>query len=131
VSIKILIVDDSPVMLRSVRSFVEHETDWEVCGEAENGSVAVEMVRQSAPHVVLMDLSMPVMNGLDAAREIHKIVPDLPILLFTLHNSSQLIEEARRAGIRAVLSKSDGLGSNLIDTVRAQVPAKLETKNRA
>jgi DNA-binding NarL/FixJ family response regulator len=122
VSIKILIVDDSPVMLRSVRSFVEAETDWEVYGEAENGSVAVEMVRQSAPHVILMDLSMPVMNGLDAAREIHRIVPDLPILLFTLHNSSQLAEEARRAGIKAVLSKSEGLGNHLIEMIRTHVP---------
>jgi DNA-binding NarL/FixJ family response regulator len=125
VSIKILLVDDSPVMLRSVRSFVEDETDWEVCGEAENGSVAVEMVRRSAPHVILMDLSMPVMNGLDAAREIHKIVPGLPILLFTLHHSSQLAEEARRAGIRAVLSKSEGLGSDLIDMIRAHVPTDI------
>jgi DNA-binding NarL/FixJ family response regulator len=101
---------------------VEAETDWEVCGEAENGSVAVEMVRQSAPNAILMDLSMPVMNGLDAAREIHKIVPGLPILLFTLHNSSQLAEEARRAGIKAVLSKSEGLGSDLIDMIRTHVP---------
>lgn len=121
-SIRILIVDDSPVMLRSVRSFVDDETDWEVCAEAENGRAAVEMVQQAAPHVILMDLSMPVMNGLDAAREIHKIVPDLPILLFTLHNSSQLAEEARRAGIKAVLSKSEGLGTCLIDMVRTHVP---------
>jgi DNA-binding NarL/FixJ family response regulator len=109
-------------MLRSVRSFVDDETDWEVCAEAENGRAAVEMVQQAAPHVILMDLSMPVMNGLDAAREIHKIVPDLPILLFTLHNSSQLAEEARRAGIKAVLSKSEGLGTCLIDMVRTHVP---------
>jgi DNA-binding NarL/FixJ family response regulator len=121
VSIKILIVDDSPVMLRSVRSFVETETDWEVCGEAENGRAAVEMVMQSAPNVILMDLSMPVMNGLDAARAIHNIAPGLPILLFTLHDSSQLAEEAGRAGIKAVLSKSEGLGSHLIDMIRTHV----------
>ena len=122
-SIRILLVDDSPVMLRSVRSFLECETDWEVCGEAENGSVAVEMVRQLEPNAILMDFSMPVMNGLEAAREIGKIAPRLPILLFTLHATPQLADEARRAGIRAVLSKSEGLGSNLLDTIRAHVAA--------
>jgi DNA-binding NarL/FixJ family response regulator len=110
-------------VLRSVRSFVERHTEWQVCGEAENGSVAVEMVRESAPHVVLMDLSMPVMNGLDAAREIRRVAPDVPVVLFTLHSSPQLTEEARRIGIQAVLSKSDGLSGHLLDTIRACVPS--------
>lgn len=73
--LKILIVDDSPIIRRLLRFFIEHNTDWQVCGEAENGQIAVEKVAELKPHAVILDLSMPVMNGLDAAREITRIAP--------------------------------------------------------
>jgi DNA-binding NarL/FixJ family response regulator len=77
---RILIVDDTPAVRRSVRLYIEAETDWKICGEAENGKVAVEMVRNLHPDVVLLDLSMPVMNGLEAARQIAAMAPQVHIL---------------------------------------------------
>jgi YesN/AraC family two-component response regulator len=71
--LKILIVDDSSSIRHLLRFFIEHTTYWLVCGEAENGQIAVEKVAQLKPHAVILDLSMPVMNGLDAAREITRV----------------------------------------------------------
>jgi DNA-binding NarL/FixJ family response regulator len=97
---KILVVDDVPAIRRSVRFFLEQETDWVICGEAENGKLAIERVQELRPDVVLLDLSMPVMNGLDAARVIKAIAPDTHILMFTLHLHAQLVDEAGRPASR-------------------------------
>jgi two-component system, chemotaxis family, chemotaxis protein CheY len=75
-----------------------------VCGEAENGVVAIEKVRELNPDLVILDFAMPIMNGLDAARHITHIAPKLPMVLFTLHASVQLYKEALAAGIKDVLS---------------------------
>src|SRR5882724_5104587 len=96
---RILLADDNPGIRHSLRTLLTSQTDWEICGEAENGKLAVEMVRTRSPDVVILDLSMPVMNGLAAARQIREIAPDVPILLFTLHASPQLREAARAVGI--------------------------------
>jgi DNA-binding NarL/FixJ family response regulator len=116
---KILIVDDSPVIRRSVRACIERNTGWEVCGEAGNGAIAVKMVRQLSPDVIILDLSMPVMNGLEAAKQIASIAPEAAILMYTLHNCGDLLKEARAAGIRGVFSKSEDLGDKLIASIRA------------
>ena len=92
--LKILIVDDSPSIRHLLRFFIEHNTDWQVCGEAENGQVAVEKVAELKPHAVILDLSMPVMNGLEAAREISRIAPDVQMVMFTMHTSEQLRKDA-------------------------------------
>lgn len=106
---QILIVDDSVHLRSSIRSCIERHTDWEVCGEAENGLVAIEKVRElNNPDLVILGFAMPIMNGLDAARRITHIAPKLPMVLFTLHASVQLHKEALAAGIRDVLSKSAG-----------------------
>ena len=115
---KILIVDDSPVIRRSVRACIEHNTGWEVCGEAGNGAIAVKMVRQLSPDVIILDLSMPVMNGLEAAKQIATIAPESVILMYTLHSCGDLLKEARAAGIRGVFSKSEDLGDKLIASIR-------------
>ena len=73
---KILIVDDSSSIRQLLRLFIKNHTDWQVCGEAENGQVAVKQVTELKPHAVILDLSMPVMNGLEAAREITRIAPN-------------------------------------------------------
>jgi chemotaxis response regulator CheB len=75
VSTTVLIVDDSAEIRRSLRSWFEQRGDWRVCGEAENGAIAVERVKSLSPDVVILDLSMPVMNGLEAARKIGSIAP--------------------------------------------------------
>ncbi len=121
-AIKILLVDDNAVVRRALRFSIETQTDWEIAGEAENGKVAVELVQRSSPDVIILDLSMPVMNGLDAARKIRSLAPHSSILLFTLHANPQLVEDARKIGIDEVLSKSSGLGATVLVAVRSLLP---------
>jgi DNA-binding NarL/FixJ family response regulator len=130
---EILIVDDSAILRKSIRSYIEQNSDWHVCGEAENGQVAVEKVRGLHPDLVILDFAMPVMNGLDAAREITTIAPSTPLLLFTMHASTQILREAKAAGITNVLSKSEGGPDNLIASLHALLdrptPAPTNTAN--
>ena len=107
-STSVLIVDDSPAIRQSLRAWLEHTGGLEVCGEAENGAVAVEQVKALTPDVVILDLSMPVMNGLEAARKIASIAPKTAMVLFTMHAGQHLVNEAHSAGIRDVVSKTDG-----------------------
>lgn len=106
-STTVLIVDDSPPIRRSLRAWLEQRGEWKVCGEAENGAVAVEKVKALSPDVVILDLSMPVMNGLEAAREIASVAKTA-MVLFTMHASEHLVKDAQNAGIKDVVSKSDG-----------------------
>ena len=122
-ALRILVVDDTQAIRRSLRLRIETETDWEVCGEAENGRDAIERVKELQPDVVLLDLSMPVMNGLDAARRIKAIAPSTHILMFTLHTYPQLLDEARKVGIANVVSKSDAAGPNLLRALRSLLAA--------
>ena len=107
-SLKILIVDDSPLIRCSLRRCFEQSSDWEVCGEAENGLVAIAMVKALKPRAIILDLSMPVMNGLEAAREIAAIAAQTVMLMFTMYTSDHFLKEAQKAGIRDVISKSEG-----------------------
>jgi len=102
----VLVVDDNAQVRRALRSLVEQSCDWKVCGEAEDGEAAVQKVKELHPDLVILDLQMPVMNGLEAAREIGRIAPNTIMVMFTMHNSNQLEQEARAAGVRDVLSKS-------------------------
>lgn len=104
--VSILIADDNAHMRHIVRSCIESNTDWNVCGEAEDGRVAVDLVRQRNPEIVILDLAMPVMNGLDAARAIAAIAPKTSIVLFTFHDSEELRRYAVRMGIDAVVTKA-------------------------
>lgn len=115
--IQILIVDDSSLLRNSIRSCIEENSPWLVCGEAENGKVAVEKVLELHPDLVLLDLSMPIMNGLDAARRIALVAPRTVMVMFTLHSSPQLMNSAKSAGIKGVLSKSENSLDNLIDSL--------------
>jgi DNA-binding NarL/FixJ family response regulator len=104
---RILIADDSAPVRCVVRTFLELTPDWQVCGEAVDGTDAVEKARQLTPDLIVMDFSMPDMNGVEAALEIAKSGTDTPILLFTLHLSPQVVELARRAGMRGAISKAE------------------------
>jgi DNA-binding NarL/FixJ family response regulator len=119
---RLLLVDDSAVVRRSLRTYIEAQTDWEICGEAENGKRAVEMAQTLSPDVIVLDLTMPVMNGLDAARQIRKHSRSVYIVLFTMHASAQLAAEAQKVGVNEVLSKSAG-ASRLVSAVRSSLDA--------
>jgi DNA-binding NarL/FixJ family response regulator len=93
-----------------------------ICGEAENGKVAVEKVKDLHPDVVILDFQMPVMNGLEAARQIAFLAPNTAMVMFTMHNCEQLSKEAQAAGIKEVLSKSDGVAGHLIASLKSVVP---------
>jgi DNA-binding NarL/FixJ family response regulator len=106
-AVRILIVDDSEIFREGLRTLIEAEDHWKITGEAADGLEAIQKARQLRPDLVIMDLSMPRMAGMQAACEILKEFPTVPILLLTLHFTGQLAEEAREAGIRATVSKTD------------------------
>ncbi|MGA7398940.1 MAG: response regulator [Candidatus Sulfotelmatobacter sp.] len=114
----ILIVDDSPLIRRSLRSWIDGTVDWEVCGEAENGKEAVEKVEELRPDIVILDLQMPVMNGLEAARRIRDAAPRTAMLMFTVHTSGELLKAALEAGVTDVVSKSDRFSDHLSAALR-------------
>jgi DNA-binding NarL/FixJ family response regulator len=123
-SLRILVVDDHAVVRRGVRSLLESHEGWEVCGEATTGRDAVEQNRRLRPDVVVMDLSLPELNGLDATRQILKDAPDTEVLVLTMHHSEQLARDVLQAGARGYVLKSDA-DENLItavDTLRQHKP---------
>jgi DNA-binding NarL/FixJ family response regulator len=117
-SYSILIVDDNPYVRVALRDHLERNTNWRVCGQAENGKIAVEKVKSLHPDVVILDLQMPVMNGLEAAWEISAVAPGTEMIMFTMYGSDQLAKDARAAGIRNVVSKSMGNAEHLLEVLR-------------
>lgn len=103
----VLLVDDSPAIRKVVCQLFTREGDFEVCGEAENGQEAVEMAQQLKPALIVTDLSMPVMNGLVATRILRRMMPHVPIILYSAHIDSFVEKEAVAAGASAVVPKSD------------------------
>ena len=114
----ILIVDDSPVVRKTLRQTLEGQDDWEICGEAANGREGIEKALRFKPDVIVLDLAMPVMNGLDAARELTRLAPSVPLLMFTNFETARLKQEALSAGVRTLVSKSESVGV-LINGLRA------------
>jgi len=118
VATRILIVDDSPAIRDAVRSCLEHYSNVEICGEAEDGRDAVRAAYRLHPDVVILDVSMPRMNGLDAAREMVNFTHRPAIVLFTALSRSELPRDIRQLGITSVISKND---SGVIERLRASV----------
>src|SRR6202795_5059237 len=115
-SLRILIVDDHAVVRRGVRSLLESHEGWQVCGEATTGRDAVAQSLQLRPDVVIMDLSLPELNGLDTTRQILKAAPDTEVLVLTMHHSEELARDVLQAGARGYVLKSDA-DENLIAAV--------------
>jgi DNA-binding NarL/FixJ family response regulator len=103
----ILIVDDSPQIRNMVRIWLESDDKFEVCGEAADGMEGIEKALQLKPDLIVLDLLMPRMNGLQAAKALQSKMPEVPIILFTLFPDSELANQARDAGVSTVLSKMD------------------------
>ena len=104
---RVLVVDDHAVIRRGVQGILSTYPEWDLCGETDNGQDAIRLAGELAPEVVIMDVSMPGMNGLEATRIIHEVLPDTKVLLLTLHSSSEFVRSAFRAGARGYVLKSD------------------------
>jgi DNA-binding NarL/FixJ family response regulator len=103
---RVLIADDSVPLRSGLRKLIEEHTGW-VCAEALNGRDAITKIQQLAPDILVLDLCMPVMDGLQAAHALSKLAPDLPILLCTTDLPPSLVSMAKRCGIQGTVSKYD------------------------
>ena len=102
----ILIVDDSPFVRRALCGQFERESEFEVCGEAENGKEAIAKARELHPDLIVLDLSMPIMNGLDAARELRGLMPHVPVIMYSFFGDAFAEQQGRLIGISELVSKS-------------------------
>jgi DNA-binding NarL/FixJ family response regulator len=105
--ISVLIADDHEVVRRGIRQLLEQEPDVHVRGEAGSGREALEAAVKLKPHVVVLDMSMPGLNGLDATRQLRRALPDTEVLIYTMHGTEQLVREVVSAGARGYVLKSD------------------------
>jgi DNA-binding NarL/FixJ family response regulator len=115
---RVLLVDDNTVVRTFLRKIFDSHADFEISGEAENGRDGVEKAEKLKPDLIILDLTMPVMTGIDAAPLLKKLLPDAPIILFTQHEGSEVERRAQAAGIDAVVSKSQA-ASELVLKARA------------
>ena len=114
----VLIVDDNALIRQTLCELFKRETDFEVCGEAENGQEAIEKAQQLHPDLIVMDLSMPVMNGIEAAGVLKGLMPTVPLIIFSEYSDVFSENEARSAGVSALVSKSEHV-SVLVGKARA------------
>jgi two-component system response regulator NreC len=115
--ISILIVDDSSAIRKGLRTLLSTDTEVRVCGEATNGKEAIERARELHPDVIVLDVSMPVLNGLQAAPVLHQMLPRTAIILFTSYGNV-VAGQRKTPGIDAVISKEDAI-SSLLETIHA------------
>jgi DNA-binding NarL/FixJ family response regulator len=113
---RILLADDHELIRNGLKALIETNQEWVICGEAGNGQEAVDRVLQLKPDLIILDVTMPVLNGLQAARQIHERAPKTKILILSMHDSPQLANEAFRLGADAYLIKS-GPQKELLDTI--------------
>ena len=106
-ALQILIADDHELVRKGLRTVLENQPGWKVCGEAINGRHAFELARQLAPDVIILDVAMPELNGLEATRQIRKAIPKAEVLILTMHESEKLVSEVLAAGAHGYLLKAD------------------------
>ena len=116
--LRILIADDHEVARHGIRALLESHPGWEVCAEAKDGRETVELAATMNPDLILLDIGMPNLNGLEAARQILAASPDIAILILTMHDTDHIVREVLRAGARGFLLKSDA-GRDLVAAVEA------------
>jgi DNA-binding NarL/FixJ family response regulator len=117
-NIRILLADDFQNVRQGIRKLLETHEEWEVVAEANDGKEALDMALRLEPDVAVIDVSMPKMNGLELARELHRTLPHTEILMVTQYDTKHLVEESLRAGARGYVLKSS-IGKDLIDAVEA------------
>jgi DNA-binding NarL/FixJ family response regulator len=107
----ILIVDDNEIIRRCLRRVLESVGGWTVCGEARDGFEGIKKAEELRPDLIILDLSMPRLNGLEAARVLSRKMPDIPLLMYSAHTDCYIEKDAVAAGVRAVLSKGDDVNA--------------------
>jgi two-component system, NarL family, nitrate/nitrite response regulator NarL len=105
---RILIADDHAMMRKGLRTAIEPHSGWEVCGEASTGLEAFEQTKLLKPDLVILDVSMPILNGLEVAHRISMSMPEVKILLFTMHNSLQFAKDVSKSGAHGYVCKASG-----------------------
>jgi DNA-binding NarL/FixJ family response regulator len=118
--VRVLIADDHPVIRKAVRSTLQVHPEIEVCGEATDGAEAIEEAKKLNPDVVVLNVTMPVLNGFEAAREIKTILPKTAIVILSEKADREFVEEAKKIGVRAYVAKSKA-GEALVRAVQAAV----------
>ena len=113
---RILIADDYEAVRKGVNAIVGSCEDLEVCGEAANGREAVDKAVKLNPDLIILDISMPILSGLEAAEAIKKVLPHIPILILSMHDGKQVIEQAKRIGVQGYVTKSQA-GTTLLDAI--------------
>jgi DNA-binding NarL/FixJ family response regulator len=116
--LRILLADDHDLTRAGLRYLLEKQKDWNVCGEASNGRIAVEMAKKLRPDVAILDMSMPELNGLEATRHILKGQPTAKILIYTMHETEKVIVDVLDAGALGIVLKSDA-GENMVAAVES------------
>lgn len=121
--VRILIADDHDVMRRGIRNLLEMNVGWEICAEAATGREALDLARQTKPDIAVVDLTLPDIYGLDVARDLSHSLPQTQILIFTMHESEQLVREVLSSGARGYVLKSDA-ARHLILAIEALIDHK-------
>jgi DNA-binding NarL/FixJ family response regulator len=116
--VKILVADDHEVMRMGIRNLLESVPEWDVYAEASSGREAVEIAMQSPPDLIIMDITMPEMNGLEAAAKIAESRPDIPVIMFSLHLSEDVVGRFKTGAIRGAVAKSEA-ARDLLTAVRS------------
>jgi two-component system nitrate/nitrite response regulator NarL len=118
--VRILVADDQEAVRERVCAALTSQKGFEVCAEASNGKEAVEKAKELDPDLILLDITMPVLNGLDAARMIRTFAPETPIVILSVHKSRQLMEEARKIGVQGYVTKGEAVQKLIqaVETVR-------------
>jgi DNA-binding NarL/FixJ family response regulator len=116
--VRILVADDQEAVRKRVIATLAARNGFEVCAEAANGLEAVHLAKETKPDLVVLDITMPEMNGLDAARRIRSLLPETPILILSVHKGKQLMEEARKIGVKGYVTKGEAV-QKLVQAVDA------------
>ena len=122
--LRIFVADDHAVVRKGLRSILESHAGWEVCGEAANGRSAVDLILQQLPDLVVMDIDMPELNGLEATKQVCKALPKLSVLILSAHDSEHLVREMLVSGARGYVLKADA-GEDLIAAIDALTAGRL------
>jgi len=118
---QVLVADDNPMIRKMLCQLFEVEEDYDICAEAENGQEAIDLALKHRPDLIILDLAMPVLTGLEAARQLKRIMPDVPIILFTQHANAGITVLQTDANVDRIVSKGDP--RSLMEHVRSLAPA--------